>query len=282
MSNSFLRVLSKLPLVGSVAGKFARTDTRLHEVERDLRLLSAEMYFPRKISELRALFALLRPMKAIGINKIRVGAKNDGGYVMLDDFNSVSGAYSLGIADDVTWDLEIAGRGIKVEQFDYSITKSPVEHPLFTFSQKKIVEIKDILKTPAEGRILKLDIEGSEWGFFETVTAGEMKSFNQIMGEFHYFSFYYKQDWYLHALRALQKINETHQLVHIHGNNGGNAFWAGDVQVPDLIELTFALRSKYQFEASPEAFPGSLDSPNQPAREDYPAGPLLKSFLRQS
>ena len=240
MSGSALRVFSRLPFVREVAAKFARTDARLHEVERDLRLLSAEMYFPRMAEQLRSLFVLLKPRKVIGINKIHVGAKHDGGYIMLDDFDSISGAYSLGIADDVSWDLEMARRNIKVEQFDYSITKSPVAHPLFSFSQKKISKVSDILKGPEKRRILKLDIEGSEWSFFETASPEELRSFTQIVGEFHYFSFYFNPTWQARALRALEKLNETHQLIHIHGNNGGHAFWAGDILIPDLIELTLS------------------------------------------
>ena len=281
MSGFVFSVLSKLPFIREIAGKFARTDNRQYEVERDLRLLSAEMYFPRKAAQLRSLFVLLKPRKVIGINKIHVGAERDGGYVMLDDFASVSGAYSLGIADDVSWDLEMAKRNIKVEQFDYSITKSPLAHPLFTFSQKKISKVSDILRGPETQRILKLDIEGSEWSFFETASPEELRSFTQIVGEFHYFSFYYKPEWQLLALRALQNLSKTHQLIHIHGNNGGHAFWADNILIPDLIELTFVLRSEYRFEDTDETFPGALDFPNDPGKDDYQLGPLLASGLCQ-
>jgi hypothetical protein len=279
MNQSALEFLRKLPLVSSISGKFARTDTKIYDVYREVRMLSAEMYFPRLSGQLAALFGFLKPQKVVGFEKIRLGSKGDGGYVMLNDFASISGAYSLGIADEVSWDLEIAGRNIPVEQFDYSINKSPVHHPLFKFSKRKISKIGDILTGKPTGRILKIDIEGSEWDFFANATPEELASFPQIVGEFHHFSLYYDSDFQRVAFRALQNLNRTHQLIHIHGNNGAPAFYADKMPVPDLIELTFVLRSQYRFESTGETFPGPLDSPNLPGKEDYPLDPLLASSL---
>ena len=46
------------------------------------------------------------PMKDVeGFDYIRVGRDNDGGYVMVNDFDDVKNAYSCGINDDVSWDL---------------------------------------------------------------------------------------------------------------------------------------------------------------------------------
>ena len=276
MTKSTSTFFSKIPVFRQLIQKFAKTDVRLFEAERDLRLLSAEMYFPRLGSNLLSLVSCMKPQSVVGHEKIRIGKDGDGGYVMLNDFGSVSGAYSLGIADEVSWDLEMAKRGIRVEQFDYSIDRSPVENPLFVFSKKKIETTKDILREPQKGRILKIDIEGSEWNFFEQASVEEMKSFVQIVGEFHYFSLYYKPDWQAKALRALQKLSQTHQLIHIHGNNGGEVFWADHQPFPDLIELSFVLRSEYQFQEAKESFPGSHDSPNLPAKADIALDPILK------
>jgi hypothetical protein len=66
---------------------------------------------------------------------VRMGKKFDGGYVMLDSFNrqNVDAAYSFGIDNDVSWDLDMARRGIDVFMFDHTISKLPRDHTKFHF-----------------------------------------------------------------------------------------------------------------------------------------------------
>src|SRR5476651_2191886 len=72
------------------------------------------------------LLRLLAPERAEGVAKIRVGGRHDGGYVMLDDFRGIEGAYSLGIGPDVGWDLALAERGVPVWQYDPTVSGPPV------------------------------------------------------------------------------------------------------------------------------------------------------------
>ena len=67
------------------------------------------------------IISLLSPMDVEGAKYSRVGKDFDGGYVMLADFEAatIDAAYSFGIADDVSWDEEIADRGIEVFMYDY-------------------------------------------------------------------------------------------------------------------------------------------------------------------
>ena len=81
------------------------------------------------------LISHLTPIALQGMKKIRLGNPFDGGYVMIDDFDNIKAAYSLGIADDVSWDLDIAKRGIPIFQYDHTIEGLPIHHPLFNFNQ---------------------------------------------------------------------------------------------------------------------------------------------------
>jgi hypothetical protein len=279
MKRFAVRLFSALPPFSWLIQKLVRNDIAILALKRDLELLSAEALFPRRAAQLRSILCLLKPRRVVGFDKIRIGANHDGGYVMLDDFGSTSGAFSLGIADEVSWDLAIAGRGIGVQQFDYSISRSPVDHPRFTFSRRKVAGIDDIRPRPEKKQLLKIDIEGSEWGFFDEAPSESLACFTQIVGEFHGFSLYYKPEWQLRAFRALQKLNQTHQLIHIHGNNGGGTFWADGILIPDLFELTFVLRSEYRFEDTDESFPGFLDFPNISAKTEYSLDEMLASSL---
>ena len=49
-------------------------------------------------------------MDVVGYDYVRVGRDYDGGYVMVDDFKDVKNAYSCGINDDISWDLDFSTR----------------------------------------------------------------------------------------------------------------------------------------------------------------------------
>jgi hypothetical protein len=82
--------------------------------ERSKRAERAERTLDRLRSQLSAQFndiqcdqesflqlaRLFSPRAADGHRKVRVGRENDGGYVMLDDFDDVVAAFSFGINDD--------------------------------------------------------------------------------------------------------------------------------------------------------------------------------------
>src|ERR1044072_3914343 len=86
----------------------------------------------------QALADLLRPQKARGFQRMRLGRKADGGYVCLDDFNGVSIAHSLGVGGEASWDYDVAARGVRVCMFDDAA--QPVQPPTGgEFIQKRIV-----------------------------------------------------------------------------------------------------------------------------------------------
>ena len=59
-------------------------------------------------------YHLIYPKKVIGKNKILLGRKSDGCYVLLDDFENIKIAYSFGISNMIQFDDELAKRGIDV------------------------------------------------------------------------------------------------------------------------------------------------------------------------
>ena len=65
-------------------------------------------------------YHLLFPKKIIGKNKILIGDKSDGCYVILDDFTNIKIAYSFGIAEKIQFDSELAKKGIDVYMYDHT------------------------------------------------------------------------------------------------------------------------------------------------------------------
>lgn len=232
------------------------------------------------------LVALLKPHDVARHQKARVGGDHDGGYVMLDDFESVETALSLGIGADASWDLALAQRGIRVVQFDHAIETSPSTHERCVFFGKRIVpsqpvdsrdttiaQVLDEHAAPSDDRlILKIDIEGSEWDVFDALAGAVVDRFAQIVCEFHDFHRILEADWRDRAVRVLTKLNGSHTVVHIHGNNFRPIISIGDILIPEVIELTFVRSRSYATTDAQAEFPGPLDNPNNSRRLDYYLG----------
>ncbi|MEE7459900.1 hypothetical protein MFUR16E_00340 [Methylobacterium fujisawaense] len=244
----------------------------------------------------RALRMLERlvPMDVVGLGKVRIGRDNDGGYVMIDDFGGIAAAYSLGISDDVSWDIQIAERGIGVFQYDHSINSLPEEHQNFKWSKIKIGSRSDAEQgitslpdqfiindhRPDRDYILKVDIEGAEWDVFSSIDVDFLKTFRQIVCEFHQISDMAKVDKFEKMFGAICNLTTHHSVVHVHGNN--YARWAviGGVAVPDVLEITFFRNGDKELEPNYSAFPSQFDQPNSPQFADFILGSFRFSTRR--
>jgi hypothetical protein len=224
-----------------------------------------------------SLARLLRPCSAEGISKVRVGCEADGGYVLLNDFSRITSALSFGVGQEMTWDLELADRGISVHQFDHTIDAPPARHDLITFHRRRIAPRKDeqseslgsaIELTATRLCIVKMDIEGDEWDVLDAADSTGLKAAAQFVCEFHGFERIDEADWYAKALRVLRKIQDTFAVVHVHANNYGLLRARGNIAFPDILEVTFANREFYTLRPSDEIFPTELDAANRPDLPD--------------
>lgn len=232
---------------------------------------------------LHALLHGLRPTSVEGYHKIRMGNAHDGGYIALDDFADAAAVLSFGINDDVTWDLEVANRGMTVYQYDDSVDGPPVEHERFRFFKKRIgvfaegelsianVLARHHLSGPAS-TILKIDIEHAEWSVLDAATPETLGTFSQILGEFHGFDEILDDSWFACAQRVFAKLAAQFALVHVHGNNCAAQVIMGNHLFPKSIELTLVNRARYVTQPSQETFPGTLDRPNDPTLPDFHLG----------
>jgi|KBSMisStandDraft_5_1062788.scaffolds.fasta_scaffold228300_2 hypothetical protein len=240
----------------------------------------------------RSILRLISPMDVIGGTLVRKGCLNDGGYIMLDSGLRDAVAYSLGIAGDVSWDLQMAELGCQIYQYDHTIEALPVSHPAFHWyrigiaghdSPDGLMCTLDTLiqRNGHAGRndlILKMDIEGAEWDLFETMSETTLGQFSQIVMEMHHFAgaaghpsgplFYKKFE------AVLRKLDATHQVVHVHANNNGGLGIIGGTIIHDLLELTYVRRAEQRFEECRRVFPTAIDMPNVTSAPDYYLGPL--------
>ena len=218
---------------------------------------------------------LLQPYTLLGAKKIRIGRYFDGGYVMLDRFDEVGLAYSLGINDDVSWDIDLASRGISVFQYDHTIAALPEDHPMFHWEPICIAGHVDeaascqtlealVRRNGHEGRrdmVLKCDIEGAEWALLRATPISVLQSFRQIVLELHNMAFLADYHHASNVRRALLNLTASHRVVHVHANNFAPYEVVGGVPVPAVLELTLARLDEGEFIESTETFPTELDMP---------------------
>ena len=220
-------------------------------------------------------------------NKVRVGKKNDGGYIMIEDaIKKAKIAYSIGIGNDVSWDMQIAEQyGCDVFQYDDTINTTPMQHEKFhfmrtgicgskhDFSERMTLEqmLKENHHENETDMILKMDVEGAEWDVIETITEETISKFNQIVMEIHELDDINQIE---NKLKYLMKINKTHQLVHIHANNymlPARKF-AGKAILIRAYEVTYIKKDMYKFYDDDSYFPQEIDQPCNPAVLDIELG----------
>ena len=230
------------------------------------------------------LLRLLKPHRAEGFRKARFGSPNDGGYILLDDFENISAAFSFGIEQNASWDVCVANRGVPVYQFDHTIDIPPVWRHDLIFSKKRTAPqagpdcetINDLVTRHASvgsaSLVLKIDIEHDEWPVFDATSDAALSCFAQIVGEFHGFGLMIDPEWSERARRVFEKITSRFAAVHLHANNHCGINSVANIPVPEVLEITFANRSRYSFVAADEMFPGALDAPNYPYLPDIHLG----------
>jgi len=238
------------------------------------------------------LASLFSPRKVTGLQKIRVGTTYDGGYIMLDDFTEIELALSFGVETNADWDAEIARRRINVQQYDHSVDKSPIENEWVKFFKTKIVARSDGTDGTSIGAILdeaniqrdatvilKIDVEGDEWTIFEACSEGELARFSQVLVEFHGFSCGRDPAWLERATRVMEKLTSLFGVFHVHANNWAPMAAVGNVYFPEILEVSFASRKRYDFVENDELFPTRIDRPNNPLRPDLYLGAFKYSGI---
>lgn len=223
------------------------------------------------INQYSNIFKLLRPFDSEYIKKVRMGGKNDGGYVMANPgFGGT--AFSFGVSNYSPWDLDMAERGFKVYQFDGTIDAPTEQHKNLIFSKLNItgkeiaeegtINFKGILDKfnlyDSKDIILQIDIEGYEWEFFDSISDEDLKRFSQIIVEFHGMLDYSKLEFYT---KIFEKLNKYHQPIHLHYNNCGRILLINDFIISSLFEVSFLRKDNIKFRPSSDIYPTELDTP---------------------
>lgn len=207
--------------------------------------------------------------------KMRVGKDYDGGYIIADVPDA---KYSLLLAGGIETDISfeeafIAKYGSRCFAYDGTITKLPKQNDSIEFIRKnignvntdKVTNLHDVIDAH-ENIFVKMDIEGGEIPWINSLSDEQITKFDQITMEFH-------QPFF--ETSVFEKINKNHYLVHFHANNCCGTLLHRGVVIPHIFECTY-LHKKFFVDPptlSTELIPGPLDMKNTGNPEiyiDYP------------
>ena len=266
------KILRKLLHRGSFDSYIARIYSA---VEERRHLLESN---PSVISRVLELSSLLKPYDPKGKTFIRLGNKFDGGYVIVDTLERLDSVLSLGVGSDISFEVDLSKYVKRIDFYDYSVDRLPVEISNSTFfklgvsgtSQPGFVSLEEAVSSFGidDNILLKMDIESSEWDVLKHTPMGQLLRFHQIVVEFHGLLGISSEQNGNQILSALQKLNETHKLVHLHVNNYEPVIIVAGVPIPNVLEATYLRADQDAFEQFSLPRGSKLNLPNNPDKLD--------------
>lgn len=272
-----LRLLRRLALLGGVVITQTVESRRLSEVNR-----------------------MIRPI-AIDKKLLRVGAKNDGGYLVPADFElmDIRALISPGIGAVTDFEDYFAHLGIPVFLIDKSVSELPTNHenfayfPMFLAPKDNVdadeISLETLIRrvdqqatTEFTDLILQMDIEGAEWQVLASIETKTLRRFRIMVIEFHNFSDLLATDFsHRLALAVIEKLLEDFVVVHAHLNNHSRTSRIRSVLVPHTVELTLLRRDRVVGLSAATKQNGSGDEPKDkwakvPHQSDSPNLPDVR------
>ena len=211
------------------------------------------------------------------IEKIRVGNKYDGGYV-IGELSKYDYLYSYGCNDMISFENEIYNR-YKIPSYVYDHTTDKItDKPDYVnfFREGVSYEKTDdmdtidnhVIKnghTQNKNLMMQIDIEGGEWNLFKRCKY--LTNFSQIVIEFHIFQSLFNYEKVFED--TFTTLNRDFTCIHVHGTNCPLQPWL-DGNFPKVFEVSY-IRNDFitEKEIEPNPYPvKGLDFPTDPTRAD--------------
>ena len=207
------------------------------------------------------IYHLIAPKKVVGKNRILLGDKSDGCYVLLDDFDNIKIAYSFGISENIQFDKALADKGIDIFMYDHTINSLPYQNPKFHWkklglcgkktSNTNLKNLESLIKenghTNEENMILKMDIEKWEWESLIDMNEETLNQFKYIAIEYHFDDEKNVQNNYLYY-NVLKKISKTHQPFYVRCNGDRDyTINFGNNRICHIMEVSYIIRKGNKF-----------------------------------
>jgi Methyltransferase FkbM domain len=225
-------------------------------------------------SSVRGLVQALRPLEP-GVELIRIGPENDGGYLVPDDLDGIRHAFSPGVSNESGFEAQLADRGMQVFLADHSVDGPAIAHPRFVFDKRFVGSLTDeryitlddwhAAKLGADSDadlVLQMDIEGAEYETLLAASPRLLGRFRIMVIEFHWLPQLWNEPFFAIASRVFAKLLAAHAVVHIHPNNCCGSVTSAGLEIPRIAEFTLLRRDRLRSTAYRTRFPHPLDRPN--------------------
>jgi hypothetical protein len=206
------------------------------------------------------------------INKIRLGNNGDGGYVIANVPN-YDCYISAGIGSDESFSNDLINHFniTNAHGFDGTISSLPYNCPsimniyplnIASMPSKKHANLRKFINE-YKNIFLKMDIEGGEYDWLNSLTIQDLLKFKQITIEFHFINDNSLGINHSDKINCFKKLFETHYIIHIHANN----VCGKHNNIPNVIEVTYIRKDCVEEEIINNTLPlpdNLLDFPNDP------------------
>ena len=206
--------------------------------------------------------------------KKRVGPDSDSGYVIpVELLSKCQELITFGVGGNIDFEKQIANDGMPVRCYDQepnydffpqlkdvNVGDTKEVFPNVSYCKKFVTaeNINDIV--PNHPHFLKMDIENAEWGVLRALNVEKQKQAVIFVVEFHINNEYRRTSNLYSVIDVLLKLNNTHKLIHVHGNNYES--FIHNTKIPNVLECTYINK---QFDSTKEidydGYPSVLDKP---------------------
>ncbi len=207
----------------------------------------------------------------LGYNLIRVGGKNDGGYIVPDILDNITTCISPGVGHTNSFEKELQSKGINSFLIDHTIEQNSPLVKDFDFTKKKLNNFDDeknitldkicLSKLNNNDRpILQMDIEGDEYLNIFITSDLVLNKFEIMVIEFHYLDRVVNKEICILYDKVLSKILKNFDVCHIHPNNGPRTFRiTKNLTIPQILEVTFLNKRLTKYKKPIISLPNELD-----------------------
>jgi hypothetical protein len=263
---------------------------RIARIEKNINILFALVDKIDIIDKYKEFLSRLQVKTPEQIELKNFGPKNDGSYVLANDFDSSQKVISLGVGKNIDLELYFAKLGSVVFLCDGTISRLPVQHKNFHFINKNVygertgevnsldsklhtISINELFSEIKEKyihsneHILLIDIEGSEYDVLEKIKLEYLLSCRQITIEFHGV-FEKLKSSNSKLFEIVENLGKYFELVSVHGNNFGASLSENNQDYADVIETTWLRKDIDVFKKGINKFNTELCNPNNPKDKD--------------
>ena len=212
---------------------------------------------------------------------VRIGGDQDGAYLIPDDLQGIRACFSPGVNNTKKFEDDLTtNHGIACHLCDFTSDIEAMETPLIEGMQtfiKKWLDVdhgvdnitldewvEDQCAGDQDDLLLQMDIEGAEYRNLLTCSQRTLKRFRIIAIELHKLaSVNDPEEFELELGPLLRRLDQTHVCVHAHPNNCCGEFVVNgsSLVLPNIIELTFLSRSRFDQGQASKLYPPLLPHP---------------------